>query len=140
MTEETVPPWFFRQSAVVPYRTGPGGLEVLLITSRGGKRWIIPKGVIDPGETARSSAAREAEEEAGVYGTVHPEPCGHYRYDKWGGTCDVEVFPMRVEAVLEEWPESFRQRRWCTLDAAAELVSDPAVAKIILGLESIIFS
>ena len=51
MTER--PDWMYRQSAVVPYRAGADGLELLLITSRKGTRWVLPKGVVEPGMTQR---------------------------------------------------------------------------------------
>ena len=63
-----VPAWMYRQSAVIPYRKRPNGLEVLLVTSRKGTRWVLPKGVVEPGMTPAASAAREALEEAGIRG------------------------------------------------------------------------
>ena len=36
------------QSGVIPYRIMDGQIEVMLITSSGGKRWVIPKGLIEP--------------------------------------------------------------------------------------------
>ena len=55
-----------RQVAALCWRTGLAGLEVLLITSRHSKRWILPKGWLQPDLTAAENAAREAFEEAGV--------------------------------------------------------------------------
>ena len=87
------PAWIYRQSAVLPYRRRDGNLEVLLITSRGGRRWVLPKGIVEPGMTAPVSAAKEAREEAGIEGAVSERVLGSYRQDKWGGTCRIEVFP-----------------------------------------------
>jgi phosphohistidine phosphatase len=77
-----VPVWMFRQSAVIPYRRGPNGLEVLLVTSRKGKHWVLPKGVVEPDLTPAVSAEKEAMEEAGVRGAVDDEPLGTYEYRK----------------------------------------------------------
>jgi phosphohistidine phosphatase len=66
-----VPDWIYRQSAVIAYRRRPRGVEVLLITSRKGTRWVLPKGVVEPGLSPATSAAKEALEEAGVRGTVN---------------------------------------------------------------------
>src|SRR5210317_1534724 len=52
--------YFCRQSGVIPYRVRKGNLEILLITSRRERRWIIPKGIIEPDYSARNSAAKEA--------------------------------------------------------------------------------
>jgi phosphohistidine phosphatase len=46
------PAYFFRQSGAIPYRRVDPGIEVLLITSSDGSRWIIPKGIIEPNPTA----------------------------------------------------------------------------------------
>ena len=102
------PAWIYRQSAVLPYRWRDGDLEVLLITSRGGKRWVLPKGIVEPGFAPAASAVKEAAEEAGVSGRAHPEPIGRYRRHKWGGTCDVAIYPMRVDEEREDWPEARR--------------------------------
>lgn len=71
-----VPEWMYRQSAVIPYRFGADGLEVLLITSRKRKRWVLPKGVVEPGMTPAGSAEKEAFEEAGIEGRVDDRPLG----------------------------------------------------------------
>jgi 8-oxo-dGTP pyrophosphatase MutT (NUDIX family) len=55
------------------YRVTGDGLEILTIRSRSG-RWTLPKGHLEPGELPVHAAAREAREEAGVGGTIDPEP------------------------------------------------------------------
>src|SRR5580700_8279053 len=71
------------QYAALPYRsTGSSGTEVMLLTSRQTKRWIIPKGWPMRGKTPHASAAREAFEEAGVIGQVAKRPIGSYSYVK----------------------------------------------------------
>ena len=127
-----VPPHFYRQSAVLPYRDDRGGLEILLITSRRRKRWVLPKGVVELDLDPADSAAKEALEEAGIEGEVAQDSIGDYTYEKWGGTCSVEVFPMRVRTTHESWPESHRGRRWLQPIAAAERVDEPALKTLIL--------
>ena len=115
------PDWIYRQSAVLPYRLRDGDPEVLLITSRGGRRWVLPKGIVEPGMTAPASAAKEAREEAGIEGRVSKRCLGSYRQDKWGGTCRIKVFPMKVTAEFADWPEAaIRRRAWLPLRAAIE--------------------
>jgi 8-oxo-dGTP pyrophosphatase MutT (NUDIX family) len=41
-----------------------------LIATAGGKRWQLPKGGIDPGETSEQAAVREVREETGLNGTL----------------------------------------------------------------------
>jgi phosphohistidine phosphatase len=130
-------PWFFyNQSAVIPYRTANERLEVLLITSRSGRRWIVPKGVIDPGRTASESAANEAFEEAGVLGQIANAPLGEYLYEKWGGTCRVKLFLLKVETVLDEWPEGDARRgEWMEVERAAEIVKEKELKRLILSIK-----
>jgi 8-oxo-dGTP pyrophosphatase MutT (NUDIX family) len=58
-----------QQVAAVCYRARHGGIEFLLVQTRGG-RWIFPKGGVEPGLTQAQSAALEAFEEAGVHGRM----------------------------------------------------------------------
>lgn len=44
------------------------GGEVLLISLAGGDRWQLPKGHVEPGESAEQAAVREVREETGVTG------------------------------------------------------------------------
>ena len=104
---------YYLQSGVIPYRLTNDKLEILLITSRKKKKWIIPKGIIENGMKPRESASLEALEEAGVIGSVADEPIGKYTVNKWGGVCEVLVYPMKVENVTAQWLEdNFRERKW----------------------------
>lgn len=127
-----VPEHFFQQSAVLPYRYDRGSLEILMITSRRRKRWVLPKGVIEPDLTPAESAVKEAFEEAGIEGDLAPEPLGSYRYEKWGGICSVAVFAMAVSSTYDSWPESYRSRHWLDPDEAAARVDEPELEAMIL--------
>ena len=121
----------YRQSAVIPYRQGQDGLEVLLVTSRKGTRWVLPKGVVEPDLSPVASAAREALEEAGVRGEIDAEPLGTYQYRKWGGTCTVQVFAMEVEEEVADWPEaSTRRRAWLSFDDARRRIDEEGLKQI----------
>lgn len=128
-----VPEHFYQQSAVLPFRLDRGRLEILLITSRRRKRWVLPKGVVELDLSPAESAAKEAMEEAGIEGVVAARPLGEYSYEKWGGTCTVEVFPMAVHTTFDVWPESYRDRHWLDPVEAAERVREPALKAMILG-------
>ena len=73
-----------KQVAALPVRlTDDGQLQVLLLTSRGSGRWVIPKGWPMRKRSRAAAAAREAYEEAGLEGTIENEtPIGFYHYDK----------------------------------------------------------
>ena len=71
------------QYGALPYRfTDDAALEILLLTSRRSKRWIIPKGWPIKRLRPAKSAAREAFEEAGVRGRVEAKSIGLFAYDK----------------------------------------------------------
>ncbi|MEG3858422.1 NUDIX hydrolase [Microcoleus sp. herbarium12] len=123
------------QSAVIPYRIQNGQIEVMVITSSTGKRWVIPKGLIEPDMTPQDSAAKEAWEEAGLLGKVFPDLLGTYEYQKSGYTCQVEVFLLQVQTVLEKWPEaSCRKRQWVSIPKAIKRVNEPELKLILANL------
>lgn len=70
-----------QQVAAVCYRIGSRGLEFLLVQTRN-RRWIFPKGGVEPGLTQAQSAALEAFEEAGVHGRIEEMPFARYHIGK----------------------------------------------------------
>jgi 8-oxo-dGTP pyrophosphatase MutT (NUDIX family) len=121
-------PEFVRQAGAIPIRNG----RICLITSSNGKRWVIPKGLIEGNHTAGEAALQEAWEEAGLVGVLQQEPVGSYLYDKWCGTCHVTVFLMEVTEMAQDWPErEMRQRAWVTPAGALERVDDPGLADVL---------
>jgi 8-oxo-dGTP pyrophosphatase MutT (NUDIX family) len=124
--------WIYNQSAVIPFRLKNGEYQILLITSSSGRRWIIPKGIIEPNLSPADSAAQEAYEEAGIKGEIYPQIICNFEYKKWGGTCTVEVYLMEVKQEYQIWPEcSLRKRRWCS-PLEAQKLCDIKELKIIL--------
>ncbi len=128
------PEFYYQQSAVIPRRRRDGELEILMITSRKKKRWVLPKGVIEPDLAPAESAAKEALEEAGIEGRVNAAPVGTYRYQKWGGTCTVDVYTMDVTTEHPTWEEDFRDRQWVSLDEAAARVDEEELRRILHSL------
>jgi 8-oxo-dGTP pyrophosphatase MutT (NUDIX family) len=121
-------PEYLRQAAAIPMR----GNKICLVTSSNGKRWVIPKGLIDPGHTSAETALNEAWEEAGLVGVLTRDPLGTYLYTKLGGTYHVLVYLMRVTEAAEEWPErEQRQRMWVTVERALEQIEDPGLRELI---------
>src|SRR3954469_6189247 len=127
------------QYAALPYRpTGSSGTEVMLVTSRGRQRWIIPKGWPHSGRAPCDSAAREAFEEAGVLGLVGRRSLGSFRYKKRlkkgrVTVCDVHVFPLNVVRQRPQWPEkNQREIKWVSVKEAAEAVQNARLSNIIL--------
>jgi 8-oxo-dGTP pyrophosphatase MutT (NUDIX family) len=132
-----------KQVGAIPYRHGQNGLEVLLITSRGKGRWVIPKGNIMKGRTASYAAAREAYEEAGVIGTISALPLGQFTYAKKLASgqrisAAVEVYGLEVTKRLKKWPErTERLYEWMSVARAAEAVSEEGMKEILHQLDEI---
>jgi ADP-ribose pyrophosphatase YjhB (NUDIX family) len=126
------------QFAAVPWRRqAGGGVEILLITSRETRRWVIPKGWPIKGKSSAKSAAQEAFEEAGVRGKTHKRPVGVYHYDKRlkNGRLQhvrVAVFALQVETEAEAYPEvGQREKLWLAPAEAAKLVDEPELMVLL---------
>lgn len=119
----------------------PAQDRVLLITSRGTGRWVIPKGWPMPGRSMAQAAAQEAWEEAGVKGQVGQSPIGHYHYAKtqdrgFAIPVEVAVYRLETEEMTQDFPEhGQRQRKWFYPDEAAGLVAESGLRDILHGLK-----
>jgi 8-oxo-dGTP pyrophosphatase MutT (NUDIX family) len=127
-----------RQCGALPWRrTATGKVEVLLVTSRRGSRWLPPKGWPSRLRSHAGSAAREAYEEAGVRGRVQTRPVGTFQHRKLLSSrkavaCKIDVYLLQVETELDDWPErAERRRRWFSLDEAAAVVDNPSFKALL---------
>lgn len=129
------------QFAALCYRVHKDKPEVLLITSRGSHRWIIPKGWPMVGETPSAAAATEAWEEAGVKGRVYDQCLGLYSYQKETDEglilpCVAMVYPIKVKSLAAIFPErKQRKRRWFSRKKAAAAVDEPELASILKSFD-----
>lgn len=117
-------------------------MQILLITSRGSGRWVIPKGSLIRGKTAAGSAVQEAWEEAGVRaGRTSAEPVGTFSHTKVrkGGlpvAVDILVYAVEVAQLDDDYPERRqRERRWFTPDEAAGAVAERDLWTIIRNFD-----
>jgi len=134
------PAYYYTQSSVIPYRVSDGKLEILVIASSKKHHLVVPKGIKDPGLSPQESAAKEALEEAGIEGEVEDTALGSYTCEKWGATCTVTVYPMKVTRVIpeEEWEESHRGRQWVSPEKAASELKQQALRPLVRKLEAMI--
>jgi 8-oxo-dGTP pyrophosphatase MutT (NUDIX family) len=128
----------FSQVAALPIRRDDiGEIEVLLITSRKTRHWIIPKGWPMRGRSDPEAAAQEALEEAGIEGQVQTEPFGKYLYSK---RCPANselcmVYLLEVTHQRETWLEKGeREVRWFSVEDAAALVEKAGLTEVIASL------
>lgn len=130
------PAWHYIQSGVIPFQSRKKGIRILLITSRKKGRWIIPKGIVEPGHSPTESAAMEALEEAGIRGEVIRTAIGTYRTKKWGARVTVTLYPMRVTKTLKVWPEmKIRDRQWMSLAKATDAIGVAALRTVLEEFE-----
>ena|SRR5262245_23873633 len=121
-------PIWARQAAVIPVRED----RLCLVTSSSGRRWVLPKGQIDPGHTPGEAALVEAWEEAGLVGVLDPEPVGTYIYEKLGRELHVLVYRMTVTEVRDDWPERYmRARVWLSVDEAIDRIDEPSLRDLL---------
>lgn len=130
------------QIGALACRMRGGSLEVCLITSRGGGRWIIPKGWPEAKLSHAEIAAQEAWEEAGLKGEIRRD-----RYASYVASKDLEpgfAVPVRMDVYLllnpkqaKEFPElGQRKVKWLKIDKAIERTDDIGLRNLLIKLES----
>ena len=98
--------------------------------------WALPKGKIDPGETAAEAAVREVREETGVEGRLG-EKLGDVRYTytaTWEGAKGERIFKVvsfflltagrgKIGEIDEAMRIEVHEARWLPLDEAPRLLT-----------------
>ena len=128
------------QVGALPVRWENGEMQILLLTSRETKRWVIPKGWPMKGFKNWAAAAREAKEEAGVIGRPRKKPLGSFLYFKRRPArfdlCRVEVYVLDFEKRLDHYREKGqREARWFPIDEAASRVEEPGLIAMLRDLD-----
>jgi 8-oxo-dGTP pyrophosphatase MutT (NUDIX family) len=111
-------------------RTVGGEREYLLVEARGRRgEWVLPKGHIEPGETAEAAAVREVEEEAGVCAEA-VAPAGESEYAVDGQTVRVIFFLMRYQG--EAGGREDRARTWRRYEDALRLLHFDDTRRVLM--------
>lgn len=127
------------QFAALCWRRKAGKVQVLLITSRRRKRWIVPKGWPMHGKTPAECALIEAWEEAGVRGTASDACVGVYSYERiregeGSLPCLAMLYPVKVKQLRDKFPEyRDRKRKWVSRKKAAKMLKHRELGKLITG-------
>lgn len=134
-----------KQSAgLLLYRIRAGGPEVLLVHPGGplwAKKdlgaWSIPKGELQPGESAPAAAVREFGEELGFVPPGSMQPLGTVRQaggktvEAWAVEGDCDPAALRGNNFEMEWPpRSGRRQEFPEVDRAEFFRPEAARAKI----------
>ncbi|KRB61534.1 DNA mismatch repair protein MutT [Rhizobium sp. Root708] len=129
-----------QQIGAICMRSQADGPEVLMITTRDTRRWMIPKGWPIDGLTPQEVAEREAWEEAGVVGKVKRKVFGEFRYVKIlsdGREIEplVSVYLIKVRRRKKRFPEmAERNVIWMKPAEAARHVREPELRKLLLAV------
>ncbi len=131
-------------AGILLFRQREDRLEVLLVKPGGpfwrnkdAGAWMIPKGLVEQGETPVEAALREFEEETGTWLTTVPFPLATVR--QAGGKLvaafalegDLDPAAIRSNEFELEWPPrsgrlqpfpEVAEARWMTLDEARQLM------------------
>jgi predicted NUDIX family NTP pyrophosphohydrolase len=141
-----------RSAGILLYRRDPDGLRLLLVhpggpfwRGRDEGAWMIPKGLIEPGEEPLAAAVREFEEELGARPEGEPRRLRTVRQagGKW-----VEAFALEGdfdcaalrsnEFTIEYPPKSGQMKAFPEVDEARWFTLDEARSKILKSQAPII--
>jgi 8-oxo-dGTP diphosphatase len=120
----------------VVFRRSIGGIEVLVCKASTYHKWVLPKGLVNKGETFEQTAVREVEEEVGVRARIaarlgEPEK---YVYTARGVRVfkSVHYFLMEFESGNEKIHDrEMEDVQWIPLDNAIELVEYKGAKEVL---------
>ncbi len=117
-------------AGAVTFRKRDARVLYLVVSSSDGLNWVLPKGHIDPGETAEIAALRELEEEAGVVGEIVASLSAR-DFIKAGQEARVQFFLVREKGATESienrvirWEEEAAALQLLTFAEAREALSE----------------
>jgi 8-oxo-dGTP pyrophosphatase MutT (NUDIX family) len=102
-------------------RSEAGTLKILLVRAKPAPHdWVLPKGHIEPGETAKQTAEREVAEEAGVDAVANRYLGAIEFVSPKGEQVRAGYFLMAFRGDVP--PAEEREIRWCTADDALKRI------------------
>ena len=122
----------------VAFRRGDD-TQIVIIKTAAEKRWQLPKGLIDPGETAETAALREVREETGIVpAMVEPiDSIEYWFYASFGGERaryhkTVHFFLMRyVTGDTAGHDHEVAEARWVSIDEALKMLAFKSEREIV---------
>lgn len=130
----------------VAFRSNGGEIEIALILTNNERRWQLPKGHLDPGETAEQAALREVAEEAGIecdllepileikYRFTHHGKNGPLRILKF-----VNFYLMRyVSGDVADHDDEVAEARWLPIDEALKTLYHEDEKRVVTAANEIL--
>jgi len=115
----------------VAFRRAETGIEAAIVAVNPSRRWQLPKGIIDAGETPEIAAVREVREEAGIetelveliekveYWYVGNHKGERVRFHKF-----VYFYLLKyVRGAVENHDHEIAEARWVKIDEAIEMLA-----------------
>ena len=123
----------------VAFRMNEGSAEVAIVAMKPSRRWQLPKGIIDAGESEEQAALREVREEAGIecemlekietieYWYVGDQKGGRVRYHKF-----VHFFLLRyLSGETEDHDHEIAEARFVSMDEAVEMLAFKSEKEVV---------
>jgi 8-oxo-dGTP pyrophosphatase MutT (NUDIX family) len=124
---------------VIPYLFEEDRLLIVLVRSRDGDRWVLPKGKLEAALGRREAAALEAWEEAGVRGHYAIRERIDVRLCQNGRTLALRLYPLEVLQLCPRWPErGDRRRRVVSTREARKLLGNNGLSSAVRQLEALL--
>ena len=126
--------------AAICYRLSENGIQFLLVRTRAG-RWTFPKGRVEGDPSRAAAAAREAFEEAGVFGRVESQPIVRYLHTKQDQIhYDEHVVDAHLCEVVRTVPpeEEHRDPTWFDPEKAKRRLCENRKSKYAQELERVV--
>ncbi|MEP0943115.1 MAG: NUDIX hydrolase [Rhizobiaceae bacterium] len=127
----------------IPFDVKDDQIALLFVTSQTRGRWVLPKGVVEDGETDVQTCQREGFEEAGISGIVLENfpmtmPIQRKNTDQ-ANAVPVTYYPLLVEQQSDEWPEADkRERHWASLSEAEKVVHRDDLLVVVKQFERLL--
>lgn len=115
----------------VAFRKIDARLEAAIVSVNPSRRWQLPKGIIDAGETPEIAAVREVREEAGIetellelIEKVEYWYVGNHRGERVRFHKFVYFYLLKyVRGAIENHDHEIAEARWVTIDEAVEMLA-----------------
>jgi 8-oxo-dGTP pyrophosphatase MutT (NUDIX family) len=134
----TIPTKTQTSAGGVAFRRRGSRIEVAIVNVGEKRRWQLPKGIVDPGETPEVTALREVREEAGIdadlvapietieYWYVSTDRGSRVRFHKY-----VHFFLMKYSAgSTDDHDHEVNESRWVEIHEAADLLAFSSEKKV----------
>jgi mutator protein MutT len=123
----------------VAIRADDSKIEVAIIQTATEKRWQLPKGIVDPGETPDQAALREVREEAGInceiiskLDTIEYWFVASYDGEKKRYHKNVHFFLMKyLNGDVADHDREVAEARWVAINEAVEMLVFASERKLV---------